>query len=100
MKKVAATSGQSVSFADFLFVWEITRGRAVAGSETVLNFCRFLLGRARLARAQVRSKFAQRRIQALRVRARKILLSAKDFCTPRLTGRRCRTAQRRKFPPS
>src|SRR5271167_1359911 len=46
MKKVAATSGQSVSFADFLFVWEITRGRAVAGSETVLNLCRFLLERS------------------------------------------------------
>jgi hypothetical protein len=40
IKNVAATSGQSVSFADFFFAAEITREEQLAGTDMLLNLYR------------------------------------------------------------
>ncbi|HVO58301.1 MAG TPA: hypothetical protein VMT51_11455 [Dongiaceae bacterium] len=66
MKNVAATSGHSVSFADFVFVAEMMREGSEAGSDTLLNFYRRPPERSSLSalrglvcwRAEIRSELA------------------------------------------
>jgi hypothetical protein len=49
MKKVAATSGHNVSFADFWRTVGMARDGTALGKEMLLNFCRFLHGRPPLS---------------------------------------------------
>src|SRR5580704_8320925 len=84
IKNVAATSGQSVSFA-FLFVEVTARAGNWAGRDKVLNF----LSRppsATLALSQPHSwsEFASCRIRIFTFDARKICKESKIFCADKL----------------
>src|SRR5579872_3094011 len=81
MKKVAATSGQSVSLEDLDLVFAAARGPNRAGTEMELNFWRFLRG-ARLV-ARIFTSRSKRRIQALRSSASKISLRRQKICVRR-----------------
>jgi hypothetical protein len=77
MKKVAATSGQSVNFA-LVFVVEMLRAGIWAGRDTVLNF--FLSSSSSDSRSPMaRSKLTFRRIQSLCAHARKKWPGGKNF---------------------
>jgi hypothetical protein len=94
MKNVAATSGQSVSFA-FLFVEVTARAGNWAGRDKVLNF----LSRppsATLALSQPHSwsEFASCRIRIFTFDARKICKESKIFCADKL-GTLANAARRR-----
>jgi len=52
IKNVAATSGQSVSFADFFLAAEITREGKLAGTDMLLNLYRRPPKRARYRRSE------------------------------------------------
>jgi len=52
MKKVAATSGQSVSFADFFLAAEMTREGKLAGTDMLLNLYRRPPKRAHYRRSE------------------------------------------------